>query len=454
MISRQSAISAVRFGYGLRPGENAPSTPEGIARQLRSAKSEVLLFPCEGAQAVRERAIRTFNKRRDARKSLEGELLRDALRAIRQDNNQRFREDVNARIAQSVASPNGFSERLSSFWTDHFSVSFRKNEDMRLFTPLFEAEAIRPNLDGNFATLLKSATLHPAMLFYLDQWLSVGPNSARAGKRGLNENHGRELLELHTMGAGSGYTQTDVRQAAFLLTGLTVDRIAARTIFDGKRAEPGSFSILDKSYGAERDDIVEIEMFLDDLATRPETARYISGRLARYFLSENPPSDVVSNMIAVWTRTGGNLLAVYEAMLSASKALAMPPQNIKQPFDYVVSSLRALGVDGNSLVVDRKLGNLVSYWLQRLGQPVWDPPSPEGFESGRASWVNGNQLAGRIVIARNIVRKFGRAPDPSLLAEHALGPLLTENTKTLVERAPNRMAAVTLVLASPEFNLR
>ncbi|WP_354434079.1 DUF1800 domain-containing protein [Martelella mangrovi] len=454
MTSRQSAISAVRFGYGLRPGEDAPGGPEGVMQQLRSAKDEALMFPPEGTGELRQRAIATFMKRRDMRKDLEGEDLRAALKTVRQENERRFRSDAIARTAQSVASPNGLQERLAFFWTDHFSVSFRKNEDMRQFTPLFEVEAIRPNLAADFSTLLKAATLHPAMIFYLDQWLSVGPHSARAGKRGLNENHGRELLELHTLGAGSGYTQTDVRQASLLMTGLTIDRPGAETIFDGKRAEPGTFSVLGKVYGQDRSDIADINRFLDDLSVRPETARYISRKLATYFFSEDPSPELVSAMEQTWRRTGGNLSAVYETMLADPAAFTMQPRNIKLPFDYVVSCLRALNVDGETIVSDEKLGGTVNYLLKTLGQPVWDPPSPEGFESNRASWVNGNQLAGRIVVSRNLINKFRKDQEPVDFANRALGPLLSENTGTLVKRAPNRTAAMTLVLASPEFNLR
>ena len=455
MITEQSALSAVRFGYGLRPGQTAPADPIGIENELTAAMDVLPAFPAEGILSRRQSAVTYFEDRKSIRASYEGAERQSAMKTLRQDAQARLVQDSVARIAQAVDSPFGFAERLASFWTDHFSVSFRKNDDMKLFTPLYEAEAIRPNMAARYSVLLRAATLHPAMIIYLDQWRSVGPHSARAGKNnGLNENHGRELLELHTVGAGSGYTQTDVRQASYILTGLTLDGPRAATRFDDKRAEPGSFSVLGKSYGGDQRQMADVDAFLDDLSVRPETARYISTKLAAYFMRPEPPQDLVEAMTASWAATDGDLSAVYLTMLSWPEALTLPPQNVKQPFDYIVSCMRAMGVEGGLLMSDEKLGQSVNGMLRNLGQPVWDPPSPEGFETGAASWINGHQLAGRIVIARRLISRFGKTLEPAAFAVEALGPFLSENTQTLVRRAPNRMAALTLVLASPEFNLR
>ncbi|AJY46958.1 DUF1800 domain-containing protein [Martelella endophytica] len=458
MISSQTAISAVRFGYGLRPGETAPDDPAGVENALRQATKGAPGFPVEGIEARRQHAIDYFSERSAISKAYEGEARMAEMKKLRQSAAKAFQADQIARIAQAAASPYGFDERLASFWTDHFSVSFRKTDDMRLMTPLYEAEAIRPNMTSTFGALLTEATLHPAMITYLDQFRSVGPHSVRAErnkKLGLNENHGRELLELHTVGAGSGYTQTDVRQASYLLTGLTLDRPDAKTVFDAKRAEPGTFTILGKTYGGDTRQISDVDDFLNDLAVRPETARYISTKLASYFIDEDAPEDVVAAMEETWKRTDGDLAAVYATMLEAPQAFTLAPCNVKQPFDYVVSCLRALNVDGRALTTDDKRGRGVNYTLNTLGQPVWDPPSPEGFEAGRASWVNGHQLAGRIVAARRLINWFAdKEQEPQAFAEQALGPLLSDNTRTLVKRAPNRVSAMTLVLASPEFNLR
>ncbi|RYE60041.1 MAG: DUF1800 domain-containing protein, partial [Rhizobiaceae bacterium] len=255
---------------------------------------------------------------------------------------QIYRQDAMARLAQAILSPFGFHERLASFWTDHFSTSALKSLPMRMVVPLYEAEAIRPNLAGSFANLLKAAMLHPAMLIYLDQSDGAGMDApaGRSGGRAVNESLGRELLELHTLGAGSGYTQEDVRAAALILTGLSVDRRALEVVYRPRISEGGSISLLGEVYEDDEAGSQDHLRMLEDLALNPMTAEHVCRKLVIHFVADEPPADVVAAMTAAWAETEGDLKAVYRAMLDHPRAWSDPGQKIKRPFEFVVSGFR------------------------------------------------------------------------------------------------------------------
>jgi uncharacterized protein (DUF1800 family) len=346
---------------------------------------------------------------------------------------------------------------------------------------------------------LRNATAHPAMLIYLDQADSLGPDSAGGMKRnkGLNENLGRELLELHTLGAGSGYSQADVTAAAMVLTGLTIDRKEMDIAFRPNISEPGEHEVLGVSYGGRRrsrDDYLDM---LDDLALHPKTAAHISHKLAVHFISDQPDEGMVSDMAEAWKKTDGDLTAVYTAMLDHPAAWRDEGAKARQPFDYVVAGLRALnagpvngvvgsflaanqqgtdegdmaantpGMAGSPVTTDpagearekrlkafqtaRALGQGA---LRRMGQPTWLPPSPAGFEEGFSAWITGSQLAERLAWARRAAAQFGRDEDPREFLKSTLADAARDETIRVVSQAPNKISGLTLVLASPEFNRR
>ncbi|WP_017964758.1 DUF1800 domain-containing protein [Rhizobium leguminosarum] len=496
-------MAAIRFGYGFRPGEAPPDSKDELIGQLRKGAAATPDFPLGGPdtrhQAILSLQAQLQQIRQDAKTVTDDATQREMRKGVQRQVQQQFQHDANLRLIQAVLSPYGFYERLSTFWTDHFSTSANKSLPMRLIVPLYEAEAIRPFISGKFGDLLRSATAHPAMLIYLDQADSLGPDSAGGIKRnkGLNENLGRELLELHTLGAGSGYTQADVTAAAMVLTGLTIDRKEMDIAFRPNISEPGAHEVLGVSYGGRRrsrDDYLDL---LDDLALHPKTAAHISRKLAVHFIADQPDEGMVSDMAEAWKKTDGDLTAVYTAMLDHPAAWRDEGAKARQPFDYVVTGLRALnagpvnGIVGSFLAANQQgtdEGDMAANTpgmagspvptdpagearekrlkafrtaralgqdaLRRMGQPTWLPPSPAGFEEGFSAWITGSQLAERLAWARRAAAQFGRDEDPREFLKSTLADAARDETIRVVSQAPNKISGLTLVLASPEFNRR
>lgn len=508
MTLSKPVMSAIRFGYGIRPGEAVPDGADALLAQLAAGQRETPRFPEEGVEG-RWKTIEDYQgKMADIPREREARRL--AIRPLRKQVFHLCGRDQHARVAQAVFSPNGFHERLAAFWTDHFSVSIRKRRPMYLYGPLYEAEVIRPRLAGPFTDMLRAAITHPAMLIYLDQVKSVGPNSRRGenSKRGLNENLGRELLELHTLGANSGYTQDDVRAAALVLTGLTIDRDSGRTEFRKNFAEPGPIEvkILGKAYGSDKRSIDDTHAMLADLASAPPTAGHICRKLAVHFISDQPPEPLVTAMVDAWKASNGDLSAVYTAMLRHPAAWENPGEKARQPFDYIVTGLRTAGLpesgfaqperpDAENSDDDEAMAAITPEMAERrrkraekrmdredmaenrqerrerkrirpltnpltvgaakkLGQAIWEPPSPEGIEEDFATWISTSQLTGRIEWSQKVAAKVGSRAEPLELARAVLRDAARDNTLKVVAQAPSRQAGLSLLLASPEFNRR
>jgi uncharacterized protein (DUF1800 family) len=535
MALAMETLAAIRFGYGLAPGETAPADAAGLLAQVQKGMTTKPRFPREGIAGRRETATRIISLRAaESKAAKEGKPNEEIRKQTQREAQRIYRQDAMARLAQAVNSPLGFYERLASFWTDHFSTSALKSLPMRMVVPLYEAEAIRPNLGGSFSRLLTASILHPAMLIYLDQDQSVGPDSPAAQKsgRGLNENLGRELLELHTLGAGSGYTQDDVRAAALILTGLSVDNRALQVVYRPRFAEGGAISLLGRDYDGDEGEGQDHKLMLEDLAANPKTAEHICRKLVAHFIADAPPEDMVAPMVEAWSRSRGDLMEVYRAMLEHPRAWAEPGQKIKQPFEFVASGFRALGLPESNFAsllrdmdaaaeeegpvdkalkmagevtaqvtgqmsgdmsgqaalpgagaaqgpgqgtgmgtgqgmggaasaaeddVKRKSGRanaLTLGALQRMGQPIWQPPSPAGFPDRASLWLSPSQITERITWSRAMAKAFGQKLEPSQLLDMALADAATPQTRQIIAQAPNKLHGVTMVLASPEFNRR
>ncbi|SEH22856.1 DUF1800 domain-containing protein [Rhizobium sp. NFR12] len=490
-ISRPT-LAAIRYGYGLRPGEEPPRDAEALLAQLDQAAKRKPRFPREGAGGRRETASRVMSLRAaEAKAAKDGKPNESIRKETQKEALQIYRQDAMARLAQAILSPFGFHERLASFWTDHFSTSALKSLPMRMVVPLYEAEAIRPNLAGSFANLLKAAMLHPAMLIYLDQSDGAGMDApaGRPGGRAVNESLGRELLELHTLGAGSGYTQEDVRAAALILTGLSVDRRALEVVYRPRISEGASISLLGEVYEDDEAGSQNHLRMLEDLALNPMTAEHVCRKLVIHFVADEPPADVVAAMTAAWAETEGDLKAVYRAMLNHPRAWSDPGEKIKRPFEFVVSGFRAVDISDKDLsrLLDEmdddeqeddgpmrkalkmasstaaredakqraaRANDLTLAALQRMDQPIWQPPSPAGYADLASVWLSPGQLSERIAWARLMAGRFGQRRDPGTFLDAALGDAAGQNTRDVIAQAPNTNHAIAMVLASPEFNRR
>ena len=445
-------IAAFRFGYGLPLPEGAPVDPAAMLLALRAPDRIKDVWPIASMAEILPvaDAIRRFKTR--AKVDTLAKPLYEAAEAEMQVMVDRARR---ATLARMIDNPDGFRERLTAFWADHFTTVAKQKVGPALPYAIVE-DAIRPHLTANFAEMLTAATLHPAMLTYLDQTQSVGPNSP-TGKRngeGLNENLARELIELHTLGVGAGYSQDDVRQMAELLTGLGYN-VRGGMFFDRKRAEPGPETVLGQVY--EGDGLEPIRAVLRDLSRRPETAAHLARKLAVHFVSDNPDPGLVDALTAAWTRSGGHLETVYEALLRHPAAWVPEAAKLRQPIDFMVAALRALGIPGAqiSTLSGKLMKRQLMRGLREMGQVMKEPRGPDGWPEPADAWITPQGLAGRITWAMQTPSLLLKTlPDPVTMARAALGNRASARLLWAVARAESLREGVGLVLASAEFNRR
>jgi uncharacterized protein (DUF1800 family) len=383
-------------------------------------------------------------------------------RYLRQTIRQNYLVMNSARLDSALASDSPFVERLVHFWANHFAVSVDKLPVIGL-AGLLEFEAIRPHVLGRFADMLLAVEEHPAMLVYLDQAQSIGPNSRagqfaamRAGKaRGLNENLAREIMELHTLGVRTGYSQADVTEFARALTGWTVGGIGrgpgARMLgnapagdfqFAALLHEPGDRTIMGKRYrdGGEE----QARAVLMDLAASPATAKHIATKLARHFAGDEPPHALVERLSRAYLASGGDLPAVYRALVESPEPWAAQPLKFKTPWEWSVSALRAIGSRGLPAKAAAGL-------LKQLGQPTWQPGSPAGWDDIAASWAAPEALVLRVEAAERIASGAGSNIDARALAEKLYPGSVSEVTRASIARAESPTEGLALFLVSPEF---
>jgi uncharacterized protein (DUF1800 family) len=316
----------------------------------------------------------------------------------------------------------------------------------------YEREAIRAHVLGKFSDMLLAAETHPAMLIYLDNTRSIGPGSTAGIRRGkgINENLAREILELHTLGVRTGYTQEDVTSFAKVISGWTIVPLrqerkhSGEFAFNPRMHEPGAQNVLGKSYPDR--DFEQGRAVLLDLARNPATARHIATKLARHFVADEPPQPLVDRLARRFLDTGGDLLEVSKTLASAPEAWAAPRAKLKKPSEWTLAAMRANGL---ALRDVRRVVNTQNL----LGEPLWRPPAPKGFSDDSAAWLDG--LAGRLDIANVLARRIGNdLRDPDEMVDTALGPLASAQTRQAVKRAESRPQALALLLMAPEFQRR
>jgi uncharacterized protein (DUF1800 family) len=363
---------------------------------------------------------------------------------------QIYLDEAKARINAALGAEIGFAERLVWFWSNHFCVSADKG-NVRQLCGAYEREAIRANVLGRFGEMLLAAESHPAMLLYLDNARSIGPDSIAGVRRarGLNENLAREILELHTLGVRTVYSQDDVTRFANVITGWTV--IAPRQDpsrigefeFNPNMHQPGAQSVIGKSYpdtGVEQGRAV-----LAALARHPATAQHVATKLARHFIADDPPPALVARLAKRFLDTQGDLKEVAKTLVNSPEAWEAPRTKLKRPGEWIIGSLRAAGVTPSEVGPVMQAHNL-------LGEPLWRPSAPKGFADDSASWLDG--LAQRVDLANQLARRIGGQADPREVFEQTLAPLASTDTRQAIARAESRPQAFALLFMSPEFQRR
>ncbi|RXF73758.1 DUF1800 domain-containing protein [Hansschlegelia zhihuaiae] len=360
-------------------------------------------------------------------------------------------EEAAARYVHARKVDVGFVERLVQFWGNHFTVSSRGGVYVGWIAGAFEREAIRPHALGRFSDMLLAATRHPAMLIYLDNDTSFGPKSEVGERRnkGLNENHARELLELHTVGVDGGYRQEDVIALAKALTGWRrVRRPDAKNHgafeFDDRAHEPGPQTVMGKVY--KQDGVEQGEAILADLARKPSTATHVARRLATAFVADDPPPALVDRLARTFRETDGDLKEVSLALISSDEAWDAPRMKMRSPQEFVFASLRACGAGVEP--------ELLTKGLKTLGQPFWGATSPKGYSLLGRDWIAPDAQTNRLDLAVDIARERADDVDPNGLAEDLLGGVMSDETRTAVKRAGSREQALALLLMSPEMQRR
>jgi uncharacterized protein (DUF1800 family) len=480
----QAALVALnRFGFGARGGAsgdftNAASDPRGfVAAELQRPAAALIESPALQPTSVLASELFAFQAEQKAKREADAKVaaaktaMPSQAPGAMMDNTtptpmtprppkpapnvieRTFRAEALARIQRASIAECGFLERLVTFWSNHFCVSVSKGQPARIWAGAFEREAIRPHVLGRFADMLKAVEQHPAMLFFLDNQQSIGPNSraGQRGRRGLNENLAREIMELHTLGVGGGYTQADVVALAKILTGWTYAGPQARLgapgsfIFNVNAHEPGAIVLLGKSYAD--NNAAQGEAALADIARRPATATFIATKLVRHFVADDPPPALVARLADVFMKTDGDLRAVSHALVEADDAWRAPMTKMRSPYEFLIAIGRLMGQ------IPEDPGRYL-YGLNVLGQPLWAPAGPNGFADTNAAWAAPEGMKLRLDIAAQVASRIGDNRDPREMLDLIVADAASADTRQTIARAESRQQAFALLLMSPEFQRR
>jgi uncharacterized protein (DUF1800 family) len=474
----EAVLALQRFGMGPRPGSIAAieADPRGaliaelerpsaalLAAAALPSSSKALRTVADADAKRQAKAIVVTRKLQEAKQQQMSEApalmagaeqdakemaAKTAADAVPDPRRAVYLEEAKTRIEAALGTEIGFVERLVWFWSNHLCISADKIISM---SGAYEREAIRPHVLGRFADMLLAAEGHPAMLFYLDNIASMGPNSI-AGinrTRGLNENFARETLELHTLGVRSGYTQEDVIGFANVLTGWTWVPAAdnpehgGEFTFNPRLHEPGAQKVLGQVY--EQEGVEQGRAVLRDLAAHPATATHLATKLARYFIADTPPPALVERLTKVFLDTSGDLKELAKAMVLSDDAWTQPATKLKRPSEWVVGMMRATGAtqtDPARFTNGQRL----------LGEGLWRPSSPKGYPDDEASWIDG--MGRRLDVANSYAERVADRVDPQDVLENVLGSFVSAEVRDAVSRAESRQQALALLFMSAEFQRR
>lgn len=441
-----------RFGLGARPGESGRirNPKRWLRAQLDPANARLADDQLPSFQEIGDaiRALRQARRDEEARKKARQMIRRIAVR------------EGAAALRRRIVSETPFVERLTAFWSNHLCVSAQGKLGVVPLAGHYERTVIRPHVLGSFRDMVAASAQHPAMLLYLDNAQSIGPSS-RAGRmasrrgrqRGLNENYARELLELHTVGVDGGYTQEDIEQLARIFTGWTIAGVGPRAknaadpvfAFRNLLHEPGDKTVMGTRYRAEG--VAEGEKVIRDICRKPATARFVAQKLARHFVSDDPPANAVARIAEVFQKTDGDLLRVSQTLIDLEEAWSPDHRKFRTPQDWLTAVLRAVGA--------KEAPPVMGEALRQLRQPLWAPPSPKGYGDSAQDWADPDSLMNRAELARSVSRRLNRSGlDPMRLLDVAeltdgdpLSDLLADDSIPRDER-------LALAIAGPAFQWR
>jgi uncharacterized protein (DUF1800 family) len=456
--------SAEYLEQQLRPQPGAALPPEA---QAQIAAMTIVQRPAD------ELARELDQRRKDADALKDDEQKKAAQQAYQQELNRLGREAATRHLLRALYSPAQLQEQMTWFWLNHFNVHLYK-ANLRVLVGDYEESALRPHALGKFRDLLRATVYHPAMIRYLD-------NEQNAVNR-INENYARELMELHTLGVNGGYTQRDVQELARILTGLGVTlntnmpnirpQLQAQYVrkglmeFNPNRHDYGDKVLLGQPVKGRG--LAEIDEAIDRLARHPATARFISRKLAVYFVQDEPPQALVERMAQSFTRSDGDIAATLRTLFTSPEFAASLGKKFKDPMHYVVSSIR-LAYDGKVIA---NAGPAIN-WLNRMGEPLYGRQTPDGYAMTESAWASPGQMATRFEIAKalgsgsaGLFRIEARTPEEkptdrpafpqlsnALYYEH-LQKGLGQPTRAALDQAGSPQEWNTFLLSAPEMMYR
>jgi uncharacterized protein (DUF1800 family) len=418
--------------------DSIPESPQ-ITRQINQWRT-LKLTPVQ--------LLRQYKPRRQKQRSEEER------QQARQKARQPLQQAIQARLLRAIASPRQLQEVMVNFWFNHFNVFARKG-DVKFWVGAYEQQAIRPYTLGNFRDLLAATVHHPAMLVYLDNWRNTAPNSpgAKGRFRGINENYARELMELHTLGVDGGYTQDDVIALAHILTGWGLDLDGNKGDSNGFYFDRNRHDYSDKLFLGQRikgSGVAEVEQAIDSLVSHPATARYISYKLAQYFVADEPPSGLVKRLAKKFLQTEGDIRAVLDTLFQRPEFWQANDygRKFKTPYHYIISAVRATGTKEPNL-------KRISGMLNQLSMPLYNCSTPEGYKNTQDAWLSPDAMLRRVSLATAIAQgRLGnnQSVDASQLF-NTLGDSISAQTKQEIANSPENLRAA-LILGSPDMMYR
>ncbi|MDM4766486.1 DUF1800 domain-containing protein [Pelomonas sp. SE-A7] len=471
--------AANRIGWGATTGQLDQIATQGwgryVEQQLNADPKAPLPAFAEAQIAQLDITSKTLNERVQEVETLrknqdkpptEAERV-VARQAYQNGLNKGSREAGHRFLLRALYSDQQLLEHISAFWFNHFNVHQYKRE-IRVLVSDYEDRALRPNALGSFRTMLGAVARHPAMLRYLDNDQNGIPR--------VNENYARELLELHTLGVDGGYSQRDVQELARVLTGFGVrldpEDPKLPPKFNGQYVREGlyEFNPARHDFGDKQllgqtikgSGAKELDQVLDLLVAHPSTARFVSRKLAQFFLADQPPAAVVERMAAAFQQSGGDIKATLRPLLLSSEFASLPPAKFKDPQHYLLSGLRA-GFEGQQMLNSQPLAG----WLRRLGQGLYDRQTPDGYPPQAEAWNSAGQMSLRFEIARQMgggvpalfkgeAADAPKPPPPPYKLDappmrSRIEPSLSPATRGALAQADSPQLWLTLLLSSPEF---